>query len=91
MLFSFSLKKDRGVEKRLVVAFNLYVNIVRYNGVNQKACSMKSHFPNVLFSKSSAVARLLRRVGGKGGGWLCWVLPPWFCILFSCKIEESWP
>lgn len=57
MLFSFSLKKDRGVEKRLVVAFNLYVNIVRYNGVNQKACSMKSHFPNVLFSKSSAVAR----------------------------------
>lgn len=66
MLFSFSLTKDRGVKKRLVVAFNLYVNIVRYNGVNQKACSMKSHFPNVLFSKSSAVARPLRRVGGKG-------------------------
>lgn len=56
-VIQFFIKENRGLERRLVVAFNLYVNIVRYNGVNQKACSMKSHFPNVLFSKSSVVAR----------------------------------
>lgn len=79
MLFSYSLKKDSSVEKKLVPSFNLYVNIVRYNGVNQKACSMKSHFPIVLFSKSSSVR-----------GW-----SEWFCILFpffqECDVRlRSW-